>query len=79
MYRLTGLGLTKTKGCKALGVFSLVCVGVIVVLGGMTPAAMANNLPVSGLLERVNIFTLQAWIFVLSISMVRKSRAKRNV
>ena len=75
---LTGLGLTKTEGLKALGVFSLVCVGIIVVSGGMTPAAMANNLPVSGLLERVNIFTLQTWVFVLSIWMIRKLHAEQN-
>ncbi len=63
---LVGLGLARTPGLKALGVFSLVCAALIVVSGGMTPVALANSLPVGGLIERVNIFTLQSWIFVLS-------------
>jgi hypothetical protein len=33
----------------------------------MTPVSMANSLPIAGLLERINIFTLQIWIAVLSL------------
>jgi len=73
---LCGIGLRRTAGLKALGVFSLVCVGIIVVSGGMTPVAMANDLPVAGLIERINIFTLQTWVFVMSAALVRKLRGR---
>lgn len=69
---LIGLGLVKTPGFKALGVFSIVCAGVIVVSGGMTPVAIAKELPIGGLIERINIFTLQTWIFVLSLVLLRR-------
>ena len=69
---LIGLGLVKTTGLKALGVFSLVCAAVIVVSGGITPVAIATGFPMGGLIERVNILTLQTWIFVLSVSLLRK-------
>lgn len=72
---LVGLGLVKTPGFKALGVFSIVCAAIIVVSGGMTPVAIATELPVGGLIERLNIFTLQTWVFVMSVSMLRKRSA----
>ncbi len=72
---LVGLGLVKTPGFKALGVFSIVCAAMIVVSGGMTPVAIATELPVGGLIERLNIFTLQTWVFVTSVSMLRKRSA----
>ena len=72
---LLGLGLVKTAGFKALGVFSLVCAAMIVVSGGMTPASMAGGWSVGGLIERINIFTLQTWIFILSIGLLRRRRS----
>jgi magnesium-transporting ATPase (P-type) len=72
---LVGIGLKRTVGFRALGVFSLVCAGVIVVSGGIMPVALASNLPVGGLIERINIFTLQTWVFVISIAMLRNWRA----
>lgn len=72
---LVGIGLVKTPAFKALGVFSIVCAAIIVVSGGMTPVAIATELPVGGLIERLNIFTLQTWVFVMSVSMLRKRSA----
>lgn len=68
---LTGIGLWKTPGHKKMGVFIFICAIVITVFGGMTPAAMANNLPFAGLTERINIFTLHAWTLVLSVYLFR--------
>jgi hypothetical protein len=63
----TGIGLWKTEGMKKLGIFIFVCSIVITVFGAFTPVAMANGLPFSGLTERINIFTLQIWLSVLSV------------
>ncbi len=61
-----GIGLKKTP-LRKTGLFVFVCAVIMVVAGGMTPVSMANNLPIAGLVERINIFTLQIWIAVLSL------------
>lgn len=61
------IGLKKSPGHKKLGVFILVCAVIITAAGLMTPVSMANTLPIAGLIERINIFTLQIWLFVSSI------------
>jgi hypothetical protein len=67
-----GAGLLKTESCKKLGVFMLICASVMVAAGLMSPVTLATGWPVAGLVERFNIFTLQLWIFVLSIGVFRK-------
>lgn len=67
-----GAGLLKTEGLKKLGVFMLVCSFVMVGAGLMTPVTMATGWPIGGLVERINILTLQLWIFVLSVSIFRR-------
>ncbi len=63
-----GLGLKKTA-LRKTGLFVFICAIIMVIAGGMTPVSMANSLPIAGLVERVNIFTLQIWIAVLSLSV----------
>ena len=65
-------GLLKTEGFRKLGVFMLVCSCVMVGAGLMTPVTMATGWPIGGLVERLNILTLQLWILVLSVSVFRK-------
>lgn len=69
---LVGIGLVRTRAHRRLGLFSLVCASVITVFGGITPAAIANGWPISGLTERINIFTLLAWVCVLAVSLYRR-------
>lgn len=73
----TGIGLLKTRGMKGMGIFVIVCSVIITVFGAFTPIAMANNLPFAGLTERINIFTLQIWLSVLSVFLfVRTGKSK---
>ncbi len=67
-----GAGLLKTEGFKKLGVFMLACASMMVAAGLMSPVTFAAGWPVGGLMERCNIFTLQLWIFVLSIGVFRR-------
>jgi hypothetical protein len=69
---LVGVGLVRTSTHRRLGTFSLVCASIITVFGGITPAAIANGWPVSGLTERINIFTLLTWVCVLAVSLYRQ-------
>ncbi len=63
-----GIGLLKTKGLKRIGIFVLVCAIIITVAGSLTPITMVNNIPIAGLFERINIFTLHICTIGLSIS-----------
>ncbi|MDQ0428897.1 magnesium-transporting ATPase (P-type) [Planomicrobium stackebrandtii] len=66
-----GYGLWLTKNFWAIGLFTLVCAIVIVLAGVATPIVLNNELPYAGLVERLIIFTLQLWTFVLSLYLYR--------
>ncbi|MGO1057829.1 DUF998 domain-containing protein [Planococcus sp. FY231025] len=72
-----GIGLLKTKYFKAIGIFTLACGIVLVLSGAATPFVLSNGIPIAGLVERINIFTLQLWIFVLSIFLYRIQLPKK--
>jgi hypothetical protein len=63
---LIGFGLKKEKAWKTLGNFSLICGILIIIFGGMSGFFFAKGLPYFGLVERINIGTLQIWTFVMS-------------
>jgi len=67
---LTGFGLKKEEAWKTLGNFSLICGFLIIVFGGLTGFFFAKGLPYFGLVERINIGTLQIWTFVLSFKLL---------
>lgn len=66
-----GYGLWLTKNFKGIGIFTLVCAVVIVLAGIATPIVLNYDLPYAGLVERVTVFTLQLWTFVLSLYLYR--------
>jgi hypothetical protein len=72
-----GFGLLKTRYFKAMGVFTLICGIVLVISGIATPVVLSNGVPVAGLVERTNIFTLQLWVFVLSIFLYKVQLPKK--
>jgi len=63
---LIGFGFRKSHERRLLGNFSIVCGALIFVLGGLSGLFYANHLPYFGLVERLNIGTLQVWTFILS-------------
>ena len=69
-----GIGFFKSEKHRKIGFFILLCAVIITISGILTPIAMANNLGISGLTERINIFALQSWIFVLSLYLFAQDR-----
>ena len=67
---LIGFGLKKEKAWKTLGNFSLICGILIIIFGGMSGFFFAKGLPYFGLVERINIGTLQIWTFVMSYKLL---------
>lgn len=64
---LIGIGLRKTAGTEKLGIFVLICSAAILLSGIATAVVAAQGIPFTGLIERVNIFTLQTLVLALSL------------
>lgn len=69
---VTGIAFLRIQRTIKLGIFILICGVIIIVSGVATGAIIANGNPITGLIERINIFTLQAMIFIISYVMTRK-------
>jgi hypothetical membrane protein len=68
---LGGLWFKSAPGMPAYWVYSLVSGLVILISGGFTAAGMANGVAYFGLLERVTIGTLELWLLIVSIKLLR--------
>jgi hypothetical membrane protein len=62
---LIGIGLRKDDGLKGFGLYSIITGIVIFCAGGTSAMFFAQKLPYFGLVERINIGTLQIWTFIL--------------
>lgn len=69
-----GFGLKKEQRLKRLGKYSIITGILIFIFGGLTGIFFANKLPCFGLVERLNIGTLQVWTFVLSHNISKKTQ-----
>lgn len=69
---LLGYSFIRSIDLRNLGIFILICGVVIVISGASTGIVIANGIPIAGLLERVNIFTLQSMVFVISFISLRR-------
>jgi hypothetical protein len=69
---LVGAGLLRTRKNRRLGAVTIACAVIITVFGGLTPVAIAQGWPISGLTERINIFTLLGWICLLAVYLYRQ-------
>jgi hypothetical protein len=73
---VTGIGIHKAEGLRGIGVFSMVCGIVIFFAGGTSAIFYARKLLSFGLVERINIGTLQTWVFVTSLALFRTSKVE---
>ena len=66
-----GVGLRKLEKFRKYGVYCIVTGIIIFCAGGTATIFFANHLPYFGLVERINIGTLQLWTFVTAIKLLR--------
>jgi hypothetical protein len=66
---LIGVGFLKIKGFKRFGVYSIITGILIFIFGGTTAIFFAQKLPYFGLVERLNIGTLQLWTFLMALKL----------
>lgn len=76
---VTGVAFLRIQSTKRLGIFIIACGVVIIVSGASTGVIIANEIPITGLIERINIFTLQVLIFVISYVMTKKIKNEENL
>ncbi len=69
---LIGVGFRKVNCLKGFGLYSIITGIVIFVAGGTTSIFYAQKLDYFGLVERINIGTLQLWTFLLSWKLFSK-------
>jgi len=67
---LIGFGLITESQWHTFGLYSIITGILILVFGGTTAIFYAKKLPYFGLVERLNIGTLQVWTFVFSLELV---------
>lgn len=66
---LVGIGLRKKRSFHLYGYFSIM-IGVFIFLtGGLTVLFIANSWPYFGVVQRLNIFSLQLWMLVTSLKL----------
>ncbi len=53
---LLGYSLVRSEELRCLGIFIIVCGLVITASGAFTGIGIANDIPIAGMIERVNIF-----------------------
>ncbi|GAB2498586.1 hypothetical protein GCM10008929_18960 [Alkalibacterium psychrotolerans] len=67
---LVGLGLRKTKCFYVYSYFSLVIGLVILLSGALAAIFIANEWPYFGVVQRINIGSLQLWMLVTSLKLL---------
>ncbi len=69
---LIGLGFIKDPKWKAFGVYSVITGILILIFGSLCAIFFINKLPYFGLVERLNIGSLQIWTFIFSFKLSLK-------
>jgi len=67
-----GLGFMKEKTWKSFGIYSFISGCLILIFGSLCAVFFIYKMPGFGLIERINIGVLQAWLFLLSLKSITK-------
>lgn len=65
----TGLWLRHLPALHGYWIFTLVCLAIVFVSGGLGAAAIASGSPYLGLVERVTIGTFLVWVLVIALKL----------
>ncbi|AGK95982.1 DUF998 domain-containing protein [Clostridium pasteurianum] len=74
-----GLGFRKLENFKKFSNYSIATSVIIFVSGGMSVIAIANKISIFGAIERINIGSLQLWIFIFALIMFTNHMDKITV
>ena len=74
---MIGIGFRKVEGFKGYSIYSIVTSIILFTAGGTTVYILANGLSYFGLFERINIGSLQLWMFLVSYKLFSTSLARK--
>ncbi len=66
---LIGLGFRRVKGFGGYSAYSIVTSAILFIAGGTTVFILSQGLGFFGLFERINIGSLQLWMFLVSLKL----------
>lgn len=66
---LVGIGLRKKDNFELYSYFSIMTGAIIFLTGGLTVLFIANAWPYFGIVQRINILSLQLWMLVTSLKL----------
>lgn len=66
---LIGLGFRKVKGFRGYSVYTVITSIILFTAGGASVIILSQGLGVFGLFERLNIGSLQLWMFLVSLKL----------
>lgn len=66
-----GIGFRKLEQFKQYGLYSILTSVFVFVVGGLSVIVMANKLGYFGLVERLNIGSIQLWMFMVSYKLFK--------
>lgn len=66
---LIGLGFRKIRDFRGYGIYSIVTSAILFTAGGTTVFILSQGLDYFGLFERLNIGSLQLWMFLVSLRL----------
>jgi hypothetical protein len=69
---LTGAGMRKIDGFRRFSIYSIATGVIIFIAGGISVFLAVNGLSYFGLFERINIGSLQLWMFLLSLKLLHR-------
>lgn len=75
---LTGVGMRRIDEFRRFSVYSIATSIIILTAGGISIFLAVNRMNYFGLFERINIGSLQLWMFLLSLKLFR-SRTRMHV
>lgn len=69
-----GIGFRKIENMGTLGSFIILCGCIITISGASTGIVISNSIPILGVIEHINIFTVQLMIFILSLFLAKNNK-----
>jgi len=70
---IIGQGFYKYNNWSGFRIFTFICYPIIIIAGFLSPYAIANNIEIIGLTERIVSYTFYIWILVLAIRLLENN------
>lgn len=67
-----GIGLYRYKNWESFRLYTFISVLIMFISGGLSAFVIADGIELMGVTERINVYTLFLWIFILAYKLIRE-------